>query len=40
MEKANATPGPGAYETNDSSVVSTQFTRKLIFDKTSKRNLE
>ncbi len=23
LEKANATPGPGAYETNNSSVVST-----------------
>ena len=28
LEK-NATPGPGAYDTNISSVVSTEFTRKM-----------
>ena len=36
----NITPGPGAYETNDSSVISTQYTRKLMMDKTSKKNLD
>lgn len=36
----NITPGPGAYETNDSGVVSTQHTRKMMFDKTSKKHLD
>lgn len=40
LKELNVTPGPGAYETNDSSVVSTQHTRKAILDKTSKKNLD
>jgi hypothetical protein len=36
----NITPGPGAYETNDSSVVSTAYTKKLFIDKTSKIHLD
>lgn len=36
----NVTPGPGAYETNDSSVVSTKHTRKAMLDKTSRKNLD
>ena len=36
----NVTPGPGAYETNDSSVVSTAYTKKHMLDKTSRRNLD
>jgi hypothetical protein len=40
LKDLNITPGPGAYETNDSSVVSTQYTRKAILDKTSKKNLD
>lgn len=35
----NVSPGPGAYETNESSVINKQLTRKLINDRTSKRNL-
>lgn len=40
LKDLNITPGPGAYETNDSSVVSTQYTRRAILDKTSKKNLD
>ena len=40
MLETNITPGPGAYETNDSSVVSTQYTRKLMLDRTSRKNLD
>lgn len=40
MQAANVTPGPGAYETNDSSVVSTEFTKKMNLMKTSRRNLD
>jgi len=35
----NGTPGPGSYETNQSSVINMQLTRKLRLDQTSKRNL-
>lgn len=35
----NLTPGPGAYETNVSSVTNKELTRKLMHDRTSKRNL-
>ena len=31
-------PGPGSYETN-SSIVSKEFTRKLMLNRTSKHNL-
>lgn len=40
MQSANVTPGPGAYETNASSVVSTEFTKKMNMMKTSRRNLD
>lgn len=40
LKDLNITPGPGAYETNDSSVISTQYTRRAILDKTSKKNLD
>jgi|TARA_B110000285_G_C15036101_1_gene569336 hypothetical protein len=35
----NLTPGPGAYETNVSSITNKELTRKLMHDRTSKRNL-
>ena len=36
---ANVTPGPGSYETNASSVISTEASRKMNLLKTSRATL-